>query len=356
MKRHHNGDEAALSAPAQGAVKKETNSGHVLRSEILRVHKVMNEAKKKKGRGPPGTKQFQGSVKSNSSLGSPACDPLKAGGGVMDDSGPAIGKLNDIISHGLDCAEGNPDTPRRRPNEGQQRFLRKIAQYLDQLHASKLRGTKAPTPLQLFLDGPAGTGKSFVFEIIDILAAAVDTKISPSALTGVAAGAIHTRAVSRTAAGTFTLKCFGQPVEKLSTSGLAEMAHKIDDATIIVVDEISFAEPYLIWQMHFRLQQLFGTGDKYIFGNRCVIFSGDFYQLPPCGDQSIFTHTLSILREVQKTTDDDSTNHPCAKNSAQLTSPNNAIHAFAAEQNIDLACSDEQKMKKDLGCVWPLTF
>ena len=71
--------------------------------------------------------------------------------------------------------------PSNAPNQGQTAFLRVMTEYFDEVD----NGNEVAAPL-IFLDGAGGTGKSFAFSCLEIIARSIRRNIAPTALTGVA--------------------------------------------------------------------------------------------------------------------------------------------------------------------------
>ena len=127
------------------------------------------------------------------------------------------------------------------PNAGQARVLEPIAEYFDALVAGQ-----HPVAPRIYLDGAGGTGKSFLFSCIEKLAAAVGRTIDPTALTGVACGAIPTEASARTTASLFRLGIQPAQIRPLGGVHLVEARAAFGDPLLVIIDEISFATPSIL--------------------------------------------------------------------------------------------------------------
>ena len=127
------------------------------------------------------------------------------------------------------------------PNAGQARVLALFAAYVDDLQA----GRHPDAPL-VYLDGAGGTGKSFLFSCIELLAAAVGRPIAPTALTGVACSVIPTVASARTTASLFSLGIQPALITPLQGTALARAEEALTDPLVVIIDELSFATPSVI--------------------------------------------------------------------------------------------------------------
>lgn len=136
----------------------------------------------------------------------------------------------------------------------------------------------------IFITGPGGTGKTALIKYIQKDAARKGFNIQVCALTGCAAVLLECKAKTLHSwagigLGTASLD---QLITKISKNRYAKDNWKSTD--ILVVDEVSM--------MSHKLFELLDAIGKTIrknsrpFGGIQLIFSGDFYQLPPVGDNS----------------------------------------------------------------------
>jgi ATP-dependent DNA helicase PIF1 len=135
----------------------------------------------------------------------------------------------------------------------------------------------------IFITGPGGTGKTALIKHIQQDAARKGLRIQVCALTGCAAVLLDCKAKtlhSWAAIGLGTLPV-DQLITKITKNRFAKANWKTTD--ILVVDEVSM--------MSQKLFELLDTIGKSIrrnsrpFGGLQLIFSGDFYQLPPVGNR-----------------------------------------------------------------------
>ena len=131
--------------------------------------------------------------------------------------------------------------PSNSPNAGQCRVLEPLAAYFDALAAGE-----TPRPPLMFVTGPGGTGKSFVFKCVETLAGAAGCSITPTAMTGVACTAIPTTTTAHTTASQFALGIAPTRIKPLSGTMLQEYKDALGNTALVIIDEISFATPSLL--------------------------------------------------------------------------------------------------------------
>ena len=117
-------------------------------------------------------------------------------------------------------------------------MLLELATFIDEVYA----GRYASPPL-IFLSGEGGTGKSYVYEVLELMLEAAGRTLAPSALTGVACTAIHTHASVRTTASLYQLNLSPYLIKLLTDLQLRRFRDTIGEPLVLVVDECSFAEP-----------------------------------------------------------------------------------------------------------------
>ena len=192
----------------------------------------------------------------------------------------------------------------RVPNPHQMNVLTDIGTYFDLVDAQR------PTPpLRIFLEGPAGVGKSFVFQCVETMAHAIGRHIVVCALTGSACKAIHTQTMARTLASTFKwgIRPHLVATRELSSTLLASIQSNLwvneGGPVILIVDEIGFASPGEIEAMNLRMQAAMGVQTE--FGGCALIVIGDFYQLPPVRKPSIYDFAMNYGGESAASLSED---------------------------------------------------
>jgi ATP-dependent DNA helicase PIF1 len=135
----------------------------------------------------------------------------------------------------------------------------------------------------MFITGPGGTGKTALIKHIQKDAVRKDINIQVCALTGCAAVLLECKAKTlHSWAGIGLGKgSFEQLLTRISKNQFAKRTWKGTD--ILIVDEVS-----MMSQKLFELLDGIGKAirkNSRPFGGIQLIFSGDFYQLPPVGDK-----------------------------------------------------------------------
>ena len=136
----------------------------------------------------------------------------------------------------------------------------------------------------IFITGPGGSGKSELIKIINNDANLKRKKIQICALTGCAAILLKCKALTlHSWAGIGLGKA---PLENIvyKIGKYPKIRERWCDIRILVIDEVSMMSKKLFNLLN-RLAQIIRKSDK-LFGGIQLIFSGDFYQLPPVGDKN----------------------------------------------------------------------
>ena len=162
-----------------------------------------------------------------------------------------------------------------------------------------------PKPFHVFLSGGGGVGKSHLVIICyeyakKMLKQAGQNLNQPSiiltASTGIAASRIS---------GTSLHSAFTLPIRdgsrisrgKLSSQELHDLQRTFQYLKIIVIDEISMVGDYTFYDLYVRLQQIMQCPEP--FGGLSILTVGDFMQLPPVKQKSIFkeydTRSYAVL-------------------------------------------------------------
>lgn len=156
----------------------------------------------------------------------------------------------------------------------------------------------------IFITGPGGTGKTFAIKQIYEHAKSNNKRISVTALTGVAAILLDCNATTlHSWAGIGTAKKTNTYIiNKISNSKFYR--HNWENTDILIIDEISM--------MSSRIFELLNKIGKVIrnnnisFGGIQIIFSGDFFQLPPviedifCFQSEEFNNSFDVIINLTK--------------------------------------------------------
>jgi hypothetical protein len=131
----------------------------------------------------------------------------------------------------------------------------------------------------VFLDGPAGTGKSFVFNTILKLIVIEDRAVAiASATSGIASTVLFNGRTSHHAYG-IPFKVY-DGTEKSSISLHSERAARIKEATLLLWDEVPMADKHVVSVVDHFLRLLMGVPDC-PFGGKITVFGGDWRQVLP---------------------------------------------------------------------------
>ena len=197
----------------------------------------------------------------------------------------------------------------------QKAALMKFAVYCDAFYNYKVGGYKKPDPLKLLLLGGPGVGKSFLIgELRAIMEKTTINSVS-CAYTGCAASVLDK---ARTISSLFSV---GVPesnfsntntnkhnsnisIPELKADKLTQLRHRLNEAHVVIIDEVSMIGAALLGKLHARLCQVATTeNDRTMdFGGHCMVMVGDFYQIPPVGDHCLVNAIMdTFVYETQET-------------------------------------------------------
>lgn len=161
-------------------------------------------------------------------------------------------------------------------NEEQDRAFRTVA-----MHAISNRPC---CPLNLFIHGPGGTGKSRVIDALKALFSAIgqDRRFRLSSYTGVAAKNIQ----GMTLHCLLNLSQIGKENKNTSKSE-AELFEMWTGVEYLFIDEVSMIGSELLADISAALSIAKANAEP--FGGISVIYAGDFCQLPPVADTRLYT-------------------------------------------------------------------
>lgn len=153
----------------------------------------------------------------------------------------------------------------------------------------------------IFITGPGGTGKTELIKHIHASVKETDKTIQICAMTGCAAVLLNCK-------GTKTLHSWAGI--GLASGGILEVADKVINnyhkakvwkkTDILVVDEVSMMSKKLFELLNYIGQRIRKASHR-PFGGIQLVFSGDFYQLPPVGS-SEEPETMAFCFESEKWT------------------------------------------------------
>jgi ATP-dependent DNA helicase PIF1 len=161
----------------------------------------------------------------------------------------------------------------------------------------------------VFITGPAGTGKSFLIKYIQKWAMDNGRKMATTATTGAAAYLIGGRTI-HSKLGLGLGKDDPVQIATYIKNRRKDILKEIKLLNIIILDEVSMLSADLFEKISEVLQILRGNSDA--FGGIQMVFSGDFFQLPPVDGEMCFKSPLwgtaiyktIILEELMRQMDD----------------------------------------------------
>ena len=239
-----------------------------------------------------------------------AADDLDANEALI--MGPSDGQNRELVARYSAEAEKNtmPPTEYRNIMRGLNRKQREIIMYNRRWCKNAVKAWKNNqeiNPYRIFLSGPGGVGKSHVIKIIQsdmkkLLRLSnrikpTDVTVLVTAPTGVAAFNVDGMTIHSALLLKVTRKRSGEPpltFEKLNT-----LRSKLENLTLLIIDEISMVGSDMFLDIHRRLNELKGiSGNGIWFGNVCILACGDLYQLPPVLQQNIFTPAKDAMAKM----------------------------------------------------------
>ena len=134
----------------------------------------------------------------------------------------------------------------------------------------------------IFLQGRAGTGKTFTVKVICEMLRSMGCKISITATTGIAATQFNGGMTVHSLFGIMPTKSneantFSSVLDTVGkNTAKAKFLKSLD---LIVIDEISMLTPRVTRDISYCLQQI--CDSKEVFGGKKILFVGDLLQLPP---------------------------------------------------------------------------
>ena len=158
---------------------------------------------------------------------------------------------------------------------------------------------RTPVQLLMHIDGPAGTGKSYLIDMISTYLfdmAEQHGQLDPvlrAAPTGVAAFGIQGQTLHR-----LLRLPVRKPFESLSNSVLLSLQQLFQQCHYLIVDEKSMIGLPELYQIDVRLKQIFPNHSDEPFRGMNVLLCGDFYQLPPVGASPLYDTRPAVKIEL----------------------------------------------------------
>ena len=155
----------------------------------------------------------------------------------------------------------------------------------------------------IFITGPGGCGKSYLIGEIITIAEQMKRKIDVTALTGCAAVLLGHNA--KTLNSWSGIGIANKDVEKIIEDVITNKRKrkKWSQCDVLIIDEVSMLSKR-IFEILDAIGKQIRRSDK-PFGGIQVIFSGDFYQLPPVGDEFDGSNQFCFESEKWKETFND---------------------------------------------------
>lgn len=185
-------------------------------------------------------------------------------------------------------------------NEDQYRIFRDV-----------IDSTERGQPHLYFVDGPAGSGKSFVFNTILLYLKVHGMTAIASASSGIAAIVLRDGRTNHNAYGVPFL-CFEDSQCSIPSNSI--QGRKIRDASLLLIDEVSMVNKNIIGAIDRLLKQLCNSTSY--MGGKTVLFGGDWRQVLPVvqhGSRAEILQELLIL--------------PCGMKSRSISSPLTSVYA-----------------------------
>ena len=181
-------------------------------------------------------------------------------------------------------------------NEGQQDLFSYIMKWATQYMLNKDNDEIEPDPFHIFLSGGAGVGKSFLVNVIieylkkTLMFPGQNSDEHPSIAITASTGKAACNINGTTLHSAFCLPLHGKnqyPKTELKGKQLQDLQVKYRYLRVLIVDEISMIGRLSFDDLNKFLRQI-KDNDKEDFGGISVLFIGDFFQLPPIKQSTIF--------------------------------------------------------------------
>ncbi|XP_021768964.1 uncharacterized protein LOC110733236 [Chenopodium quinoa] len=127
-----------------------------------------------------------------------------------------------------------------------------------------------------FIDGPGGTGKTFLYNALYAEVRLMNKIVLPTATSGIAAANIPS---GRTAHSRFKIPIDSESSLACDVPKQGSLAALLKETSLIIWDEASMAKKQNIESLDLLLQDI--CDNKFTFGGKVVVFGGDFRQVLP---------------------------------------------------------------------------
>src|SRR5204862_79856 len=168
----------------------------------------------------------------------------------------------------------------------------KVFKRIESHYSDLITNSTHHEPLRLIVMGTAGTGKSYLINMIRIRLCEIarshdvnaESPIVVLAPTGVAAFNIRGTTIHSTLSIPVSSKTFD-----LNGESLKKLQNRLKGISYFIIDEKSMVGRRMLAIIDIRLRQAFPEQRNQVFGGRSLILVGDFGQLPPVLDESMYS-------------------------------------------------------------------
>ena len=222
-------------------------------------------------------------------------------GPVEDDNGPqvageATSAMNDVFDlHQNDESDGpSLDELVQSLNTDQARVYDHVKYHLEHqlTHEKKQCSCADFKPLQMYVSGVGGTGKSFLIKTVRALVTKMweeetrSTLCAVTAPTGLAAFNVGGVTIHRLLQLPIEHEGRGAGYWKLPKETLKVMRMSLSKLKLLIIDEVSMVSSLNLAYIHLRLDEIFAKDEW--FGGVNVLFVGDILQLQPVNGAAVF--------------------------------------------------------------------
>ena len=179
-------------------------------------------------------------------------------------------------------------------NAGQRYLFNYISTFVQKLLHNESNGIDLPDPFYIFLSGGGGVGKSHLVISISeylkrMLKFACQRFDQPSVVLTASTGVAACRISGTTLHSAFKLPLTnsGNGFPKISDQQLHILRLKYAHLKVVVIDEISMVGINTFEDFNKMLQRI--MGNNHIFGGVSILAVGDFMQLPPVKQRSVYS-------------------------------------------------------------------
>jgi hypothetical protein len=181
-------------------------------------------------------------------------------------------------------------------NEGQHDLFNYIMKWATRYMLNRDNDDVQPEPFHIFLSGGAGVGKSFLVNVVIeylnkiLLFPGQNSDEQPSIAVTASTGKAACNINGTTLHSAFSLPLHGMnhiPKTELKGKELQTLQAKYKHLTVLIIDEVSMIGRLSFDDLNKFLRQI-KDNDKEDFGGISVLLIGDFFQLPPVKQATIF--------------------------------------------------------------------